>query len=95
MIQPTYMEAFSLSILESLFCGVPVITTNVGGNKEIIKNEVNGFLFEVKNVKELKSILERICKGQLTLSVDDFDKIRDEFSLTNMVNNYVNLIECT
>jgi glycosyltransferase involved in cell wall biosynthesis len=37
MVQPTHMECFSLSILESLSANVPVITTN-GGNEEVIIN---------------------------------------------------------
>jgi glycosyltransferase involved in cell wall biosynthesis len=35
---PSHMECFSLSILESLSANVPVITTNVGGNEEVIIN---------------------------------------------------------
>jgi len=43
MIQPTYMECFSLSILESLSANVPVITTTVGGNEKVIVEDVNRF----------------------------------------------------
>jgi glycosyltransferase involved in cell wall biosynthesis len=34
----SHMECFSLSILESCVMNVPVITTNVGGNEEVIVN---------------------------------------------------------
>ena len=32
------MECFSLSILESLAANIPVITTPVGGNLEVVTN---------------------------------------------------------
>lgn len=38
------VESFSLTTLESLACGVPVISFNSGGPEEIISNEKNGFI---------------------------------------------------
>ncbi|WP_406684220.1 glycosyltransferase family 4 protein [Seonamhaeicola sp. MEBiC1930] len=93
MIQPTYMEAFSLSILESLCCNIPVITTKVGGNIEIIKNGVNGFLFNVKDVEALKKIIQDICNGHMSINNSKInEEIRHSFSLDNMVNNYLKLL---
>lgn len=40
----TRSEGWANSLLESLACGVPVVTTNVGGNSEIVRNDVDGFL---------------------------------------------------
>lgn len=93
MIQPTYMEAFSLSILESLFSNVPVITTTVGGNVEIIKHGINGFLFEPKKIEELKDILISICDNKITLEDSNiYEEIRSEYTLDIMVNNYLKLL---
>lgn len=94
MIQPTYMEAFSLSILESLCSHVPVITTTVGGNIEIIENGINGFLFEPKNIEELKEILIGVSNNKLALNESNiYEEIRSEYTLDIMVNNYLKLIQ--
>lgn len=93
MIQPTYMEAFSLSILESLCSHVPVITTTVGGNIEIIENGINGFLFEPKKIEELKQILIGICNNKLVLKESNtYQETRSKYTLDIMVNNYLKLI---
>jgi glycosyltransferase involved in cell wall biosynthesis len=47
-------EGIPYSILETMSCGTPVIATNCGGIKEIIKNGNNGYLFNNFNIKNIK-----------------------------------------
>lgn len=43
-------EGISRSVLEALFYGVPVMTSNVDGSTEIIKNYENGFVFNNEQI---------------------------------------------
>ena len=56
----TGYEGFSHQILESMTVGVPVITTAVGGNKEIIRQGENGFMIKYQDefnlVEAVKSL---------------------------------------
>lgn len=92
MIQPTYMECFSLSILESLAANVPVITTNVGGNEEAIIDGVNGYIFKAKEVKALATILEEVYLGIKKIDLNTRWDIEQRFSLERMVDNHLKLI---
>jgi glycosyltransferase involved in cell wall biosynthesis len=49
-VSPTMAEAFSLPCLESMSCGIPVITTNYGGQTDFV-NESNGWLINSKLVE--------------------------------------------
>ncbi|GEC77385.1 glycosyltransferase family 4 protein [Flavobacterium aquatile] len=95
MLQPTHMECFSLSILESLAANVPVITTNVGGNEEVITNAMNGFIFPAKDVKALKELLEELVNGTKKIEVNTRNLIEEHFSLEKMVQNHFQLIAVT
>lgn len=95
MLQPTYMECFSLSILESLAANVPVVTTTVGGNTEIIKDSINGFLFKAGNTKALAEILEGIVNNSLEIHQDVSILVNLEFTLEKMVHNHLKLLSCT
>jgi glycosyltransferase involved in cell wall biosynthesis len=92
LLQPTYMECFSLSILESLAANVPVITTTVGGNLEIIENGKNGFIFDPKDYCALAAILKNIVLGNLKIEKDVSEQIEKNFNLEKMVEEHIQLL---
>lgn len=92
LLQPTYMECFSLSILESLAANVPVITTTVGGNLEIIEHGKNGFIFAPKDCSALAAILKGIVLGDLKIDEDVSEQIEKDFNLEKMVEGHIQLL---
>ncbi len=59
-------EGMPVSIIEALYHKIPVIAKNSPGNIDVIKNELNGFLFNEE--KEVNSLIEksiRISKEKL------------------------------
>ena len=61
-------EVFPLNILESFYCGKPVISSNVGSIKEMIIDNENGFLFDCDDddscLKHLCNLIENIDMRQ-------------------------------
>lgn len=85
----TGYEGFSHQILEAMACNVPVITTCVGGNKEIIKQGENGFMVRyndefnlieaIKTVWQINEIREGfIDKGRETVRRFNIDNMIKE-----------------
>jgi glycosyltransferase involved in cell wall biosynthesis len=58
-ILPSYREGLPVSILEAMSAGLPIVSTNVGGIPNIIKDGINGFLFKPG---DLEAITDRIIK---------------------------------
>lgn len=50
IILSKYREGNSMFLIEAMSYGVPVIATAVGGNREIIINDYNGFLLELETM---------------------------------------------
>src|SRR5262245_66028677 len=44
---PSYLESFGLVALEAMACEVPVIASRVGGIPEVVREAIDGFLYEV------------------------------------------------
>jgi glycosyltransferase involved in cell wall biosynthesis len=60
LIQPSLNEGISTTILESMACKIPVIATNVGGNKELIKDKKTGILIKPNDSEELLSSIDML-----------------------------------
>jgi glycosyltransferase involved in cell wall biosynthesis len=52
-ISPTLIENFGMALLEANFCGVPMVTFNVGGNAEFISDGKSGFLVPYLDLEAL------------------------------------------
>ena len=71
---------------------MPVITTPVGGNEEVITNGVNGYVLPVQDPKAWCGLLEQLYAGNEKITTDTSGLIEREFSIEKMVANYVGLI---
>ena len=73
LIQPSLNEGISSTIIEAMVCKVPVIATNVGGNKELISEQTglladssSQFLDKIQYVLSNKSKFEAMTNNAFT-----------------------------
>ena len=59
VVLPSYHEGLSRSLMEACAMGKPIITTDIPGCRETVKEGVNGFLVEVKNAEALAGAMFR------------------------------------
>ena len=91
----TAYEGFSHLILEAMTMGCPVVTTDVGGNPELINDGESGYLVKFNDKNGLKSkILEILNNIQLAQKLaQNAQKKAGEFSKERMINETINLIK--
>ena len=57
---PSHREGLNVSIQECLSRGIPILTTNVRGCKDLIDEGYNGFIYEKDDIKKASSIIKKI-----------------------------------
>lgn len=91
----SHREGFANAILEYMAAGLPVITTDVGGNREAVQQGVNGFVVPPKNPPALaQAILSLITDKSLRISMglESKQKIKN-FTLAECVQEHKNLYQ--
>lgn len=67
---PTYYEIFGMVLLEAMFFGKVVLTTENGGSSTLIKNKQNGYILSQNDVDEwTETILEVEKKPQIKIEI--------------------------
>ena len=74
LILPSVQEGISNVVLESMSIGLPVVTSDCGGMKEVINYGKNGFYFSVRNLDDLEKQLLKV----INLTVKEREKIIKE-----------------
>jgi glycosyltransferase involved in cell wall biosynthesis len=59
-LSPTLVENFSMAFLEANACGLPVVTFDVGGNRELIAEGRSGYVVPVGSIAELVAATARL-----------------------------------
>lgn len=63
-VLPTLYEGFGIVYIEAMAAGIPVVTTDVAGNREIIKNGENGLLVRPRNPKDIEAAVSKILESR-------------------------------
>ncbi len=61
-VQPAYFEAFGLTVIEAMSCGLPTFATRYGGPLEIIKNGISGFHIDPNHGDRVAAALSSFLK---------------------------------
>ncbi len=70
-VHPSYREGMPKSLIEAMSIGLVPIASRIRGSREIINNNINGFLFKSKSKNQLKLNLQKV----LNLNENEYQKI--------------------
>ena len=94
-VNPALTEPFGLTLLEASSCGLPIISTDDGGPKEIHSKCENGLLVDVTDINKLKNALENGITNNSqwkTWSTNGLEAVHRHFSWNNHVRNYLSIL---
>lgn len=90
-ILPSRREGLPLSILEAMYLKKPVIATNVGAVKEIVKSGETGFLIKPENIEQIvKATIDLLsnAENRLQFGTNGYQLVTTQFSIFRTAQNY-------
>ena len=63
-VSASIVDGSSVSLLEAMGCGIPVLMSAIPGNLEWVRDKENGLLFETGNIEELSQKMVYCCRNR-------------------------------
>lgn len=88
----TLYEGMSNSLMEAMSARLPILTTDIPENRELITHNVTGLLVPVHDISATASALVRLIDDRdlrRTLSANAYRQVKERFSLEAIIPQYV------
>lgn len=93
---PSLYEGFSNSIAEAICAGKPMIVSDVSDNSIMVKDNVNGFLFDPSQIDDMNqkitSILEKSDDDLYEMGMKSRAIAEELFEKETFINSYISLL---
>ena len=96
VVLPSYREGLPRSLLEAASLEIPIIATDVPGCRDVVENEVTGFLCDVKNpdhlAKKMELMIDLTSLERSKMGTYGREKIIKEFDEEIVIKAYLNAL---
>ncbi len=93
MVVPSIQENLSNAIMESLSCGLPVLSFDIGGNKDMIDHKINGYLAKSFDIDDLAKGIDWILNNNNydSLSENGRNKVIENYDSRVLIKRYIKM----
>lgn len=92
LVLSSLWEGYPLTLIEALSVGKAIVATDVGGNKEIVNDNVTGLLVKPKDSEGLSNAIVQLCNDKekrKQMSINAYSSYEKSFSFVKMKENYI------
>lgn len=89
---PTYSEGFSIALLEAMAMGLPIITTPVGANEDMIESK-GGIIVRKENVEDIVIAIKDLQdkKKRKIMSEWNINKVKENYTVDKVMNELMSM----
>jgi glycosyltransferase involved in cell wall biosynthesis len=91
---PSFSEGMSITLIEAMGAGIPIVATRVGGNAEVVTDQKTGYLIQNDDAQEMADKLSTLLQDEhlrQMMGRAGYQRTHKIFSLDKTVNTYTEL----
>jgi glycosyltransferase involved in cell wall biosynthesis len=96
VVLPSYREGLPRALLEAAAMGRPIIASDTAGCRDVVDDQVNGLLCQVRNADDLAKKMRQMImlspEQRLAMGEAGRDKVKSEFNEKIVIQKYLNAI---
>jgi len=96
LVYPTKADNCPLVPMEAMSCGLPVVSTRIGGVPEVVEHGVTGYVTEPGDAREFAEAITAILSSEsmlASMSMASVQRVEERFSLQGMTRAYFDLYQ--
>ena len=88
-------EGFGVVYLEAMFCGLPIVAANQGGQVDVLQDNATGFLIDAGNVADMTTALRKLLDdSDLRARISLHNRTRaEQYTITNVTVRYEHVFD--
>jgi len=97
LLMTSRVEGVSNVVIESQYCGTPVVVPDVGGLSEAVDDEITGYLLKDQSIEKFTRVVVKILSNEKlvkTLTNNAVKYANIKFSAKTMVDRYIAIYSC-
>ena len=91
-VLPSLFEMMPVTLIEAMASAKPVIASDIPGPQDIIKNGINGFIFEKSNVEQLTNYLELLLIDEplrKNIGLNALKSVKNHYTFEKVAEEYL------
>lgn len=95
LISTSFREGLPVNLIEAMASGLPIVCTNCRGNRELVKNDINGYVVEINDVDNMVEKVSIILKDSEKFKnfKENSLKLVDNYSLDSIMTEMKKIYE--